>query len=297
MRIHCGLYGFFLVILVVVLSGGCTISSKELPKVAHMDQAISKSDLRDGGVTTGGVVVATDVDLKRSVDLPEPAEPFNLLDQCRFWNGELIAAYDDQVGRWPERDFFQLCDFLSRDAVALILQAYADERLIAPEVWKEIESAGLGTRYILLARVDGDDVWRSGRFGMKQDFDFTSQQARSDGLGGVFKESQSETQEVGLRKVKIGRTVTVTLDLFDIAAGCSIAQVSARRSDEETVDSHPADDVATLATATAQVDSLGVEDGSEAETYPEFTPLLQECLEVALRGMIRSELYRKKSVF
>jgi|GEM_PF-6076435 len=200
-----------LVLLVLALAGCSSTGGKV--ETAYTEPDFSPADLREGSLAIGGVVLGDKVDIDAHAGIPAM---FSNDDQSLEWSPALAVGVMTKAPEVRLLSYAAVRDQVPAGFLANIQGTYARRGLIKPEALSRVAENLPGTHWLLLARVDasileGESVYEgsSTQGGRATRVDDNGElQTRPNETGEV-------EREVGMFGT-VGRTVTMTLDIYDL---------------------------------------------------------------------------------
>lgn len=198
------------------LLAGCAGRVETLHETPEFDRA----ELAAGGLAVGGVVLASRLATAPGADVPDGVPAADVLAQADAWSGALYGALleaDTGGTLWPWPAVRDACPDSS---LARVLASFAHGGLPHPEDLMPLAADLPQVRYLALVRIDGDET------ALREGPEAAVQQQRvRDG-----RDPHGTTRD---RDLTTRRTVTVTLDIYDLARGRSVWTAFAERHREE----------------------------------------------------------------
>ncbi len=255
------------ILLLVLVAAGCAGRVQTL----HEGEGYSRAALRAGRIAVGGVVMAARLQDDPDFVMPDGVPRGDVLAQGDAWSSALyggLLAASPQTVVWPfpvvssALEDSSLVDALQAVARGAVLHASQLQRLAAP-----LESLD----YLAVARIDGDE--QSLHEGTAGAVD--NQRAR-DGrdLHGSPRDSALKTR----------RAVTVTLDVYDLAAGRSVWTATVTRHRDELYNF--ADEAGSGRPPVVPAGQPVITADGRPLPTADFTPVLQDACNALARSLL-----------
>lgn len=185
-------------------------------ETTHESPDFARADLAAGRLAVGGVVVSSRLVADPDQDLPDGVPPGDLLAQADAWSpllySQLLAAGSD-VPTWPWSALRDACpDSVLAEALATIARG----GVLKPVQLEPVARSLSAVRYLALARIEANET------SLHQGSVAAAENQRVK--DGRDPHGSSLDQNLVTR-----REVTVTLDVYDLAAGRSVWTTTATR--------------------------------------------------------------------
>lgn len=189
-------------------------------QTVHETAGFTRTELAAGGVAVGGVVLSARLAAAPAAELPEGVPVDDVLAQADAWAGALYGALLDAGAGGTVWPWTAVRDACQDSALATVLVAFARGGLPRPDQVTALAGDLAQVRYLALARVDDE------RTELRGDPEAALRQQRiRDG-----REPHANARDNGLTT---RRTMTVTLDVYDLATGRSVWTATAERHRDE----------------------------------------------------------------
>jgi len=273
-------------VLATLILAGCTSTGGKV-ETAYTEPDFSTADLREGSLAIGGVVLGDKVEVDAHAGIPAM---FSTDDQSLEWGPALAAGVMTKAPDVTLMSYVAVRDQVPAGFLANIQGTYARRGLIKPEALTRVAENLPGTNWLLLARVDasileGESVYegKSTQGGQS----VNSGSSDQTDLGTLPHETGEVEREVGMFGT-VGRTVRMTLDIYDLRQQRSVWTGSVERHHKAPGGPRTADEDRKL-----QLDDSGatpVVAGSSLAA-PALEPVVADCCQ-DLSGSLAEETPR-----
>ncbi|MFH2052698.1 MAG: hypothetical protein ABIK96_09570 [bacterium] len=271
----------------MVICLGCSRSPTPRVDTVYRDQAIDLEELKKGGVAIGGVIVRDGVNLNCHPDLPWLSTPADNIEQSYNWS-PLFGACLEKIARDVKvMPFFRIRDLVVDDVLQAFHNRLAGGQSAPPDLLAEFRESLGGIRFLVIARIDNDNLTLTGTAGHDGPRTLPELIADDKRPGGwLFRKSETDDLDERLKQMMLQRDVTVSLFLVDLEEGRSIWEARAERAGTSFISQ---EDEALLS-GSPQGDQIpGIFNLGDIKEGPAFTPLLDQCLKDLLKWMIQIE--------
>lgn len=221
-----------ILLLAFLALGGCADPAPEVRFQSAEDVLFGLPDER---IAIGGLVVREGV----ATDDAAPQKPYDdedVLAVADRWTGILetsLSLVAPGLERWS---WTAVSDQADPDLLRRALTVHRRGGLLRADLLTPLAGELPGCRYLLLARVDGNDVQMSNNDGFAE----TSREGHA-GLGRTSV-SGGEPGAASRGSYSLRRTITLTMDLYDMISGRSVWSASVERSERELLTAEGGDD-------------------------------------------------------
>jgi len=208
-----------LILLAALAAAGCAGKVETI----HTSAGFAPADLAADRLGLGGVVLGARLASDPAAATPEDVPAADPFAQSEAWapvlyRQLLVRARDVTVWPWPS-----VRDACGDSALAPVLATFGRAGVLRPEQLAALGADLDGLRYLAFARVDADDL--------------SLEDMRSGSVANPQVRDNRDPHASNLSAaVKTRRTVTVTLDVYDLAQGVSVWTTTARRHRDELFD-------------------------------------------------------------
>lgn len=218
---RCPQSGGFRAVVVLVaaatLAGCSTTVTSDGPRYSDAEYPNGKELV--GRVAVGGVVLREGVRIHHSEELPEAG--LDLPGQADTWAPILEAAIHDRWGSPLAMPYWRFADEVAAKNLDRLLALYAAGRRLPEDLLATLVVPD-GPRYLLMVRVEGDEVDMDSITRMKDSIPLTLQNGSSRGSTWDVPDASGGT-ETG--PYGVCRTVRVTADLYDLQEARSLRTI------------------------------------------------------------------------
>ena len=246
----------------------------------YRSEQITLQQLQDGGIALGGVVIRQGTTVHRYPDLPSRQTSFDHADQTKFWSFNCEREFAENVSDVILTPFFRFDEFIEDDLLTSIRAEYAHGGNISPALLESVHAAGSGVRYLIMVRVEYDDISRD------IDTAWFIPPDNSGGLGKVSGSSYDPTLVNQTQRPTIRRVVGLTMGMFDLESARCVWEAGIVKEANHGVDPATLDDYSGIRTeriATGQV--VIVEE--EIPNAPTFNSVMNKCLDAIYSDMFK----------
>ena len=263
-------------------------SSGPGPQVAesHRDEGIAREMLREGGVVIGGVVVNPESDVNGSEMLPAAKGSGALRKQSSELSALLFERLLNQAGDVVVRSFNWFDDNIEDAILFDFLDDVSAGRSPDQTFWQAARQSRVGVRYILVARMELDEVGFRGLFHDSDNFAKMYAEMHNDGLGRVSRHVDESDRIYARFREKIARVMVVSMELFDIETGRSVWRAAGANAEQTTASEAAKAAAANLHIVEADEDSVRIRADDISPYAPLFTDVLADCLDALLTRML-----------
>jgi hypothetical protein len=262
----------------LLLTAGCSPQFQPSVEKVYAPRQFTGSELRDGGVAVGCCILAHGVELYPTPDLPDIGSGFDHFAQSYLWSLLLDGVWAQRLPETPVLPFSVFEDRVPPADLTRALNQFAELRTPEPAVIQALAAARPGPRYLLLARVDGDELG----------YDSTNQMGNyppEGGLGRISDLGREDRQPARPLNPEVYRVVTVTMEMLDLEKARSVWEGKVQREDRQRVEPNiPADDARFRVEKQGEDQVVFARDEALPDS-PAFAELLRRCLE-ALVGQL-----------
>ncbi len=265
--------------LLTLLLAGCSTSLPPQVETVYKEGPLKGRDFIDGGVVLGGVVLAEGAELNLFPDLPAELERADYLQQSFYWSPRVVNALRRLDPDLTVLPFAQFHVTVSRDLGLRLLERHAQRLSPSPSLWKEVNRFHLTARYLLLARIERDELE------LDSTPSTTNLGPQTDELGRRSDERPYNNDRQRPVNPAIIRHVDLNLELFDLQSGLSVWEAWVSRSGQKRIQAHsPGSDVQ-FEVVEKTDGTVVVKPTARIEDAPPFAPILEKCLDVLLRQL------------
>lgn len=270
--------GFGLLLFSISLLGlvGCSPVIQPSVERVYTERQFSEKELRQAGVAVGGFVLADNVQLNATNDLPDLDAQFDHHAQSFLWGLLLDSVWSSRLNEIPLVPFTVLQNRLDVKLLGRLLARSAELRRPDPAMLREVRQADPGVRYLLLARVDGDRL----------EYVTTTTSVLNPAEGGLGRHEVEPTSPLG---PEVRRVATVTLEMLDLKAERSVWEGRVQREARKRVPPHSPSEDAKFEIQKEDGDKVKFVRDEDLPDSPELAPLLEKCLAALFDQMIEKK--------
>jgi hypothetical protein len=261
---------------------GCSSRLPPGVETVYKEGELDAGKFIEGGVVLAGVVVAEGVELNLFPDLPAELEHSDHLKQAYYWNPQVVRALRGAHADLRVVPFSQLRVTLAEKTVLRLLERHAQRSHPRPGFWNELRHVEIPVRYLLLARIERDELELDSTKAMNH------LGPQKDALGRVPDEKPyGNDLKPGLNPV-ILRHVELNLELYDIKTGRSVWEAWVKRLGEKRIEAHTPQSGVKFKVVDRPDGTQAIRATDRIEDAPPFAPVLDDCLEVLIAQLLRA---------
>ena len=279
-----------LILASLSLMAGCAIpfstgntDSVPLPPIEKTfnPESVSLQDFQEGGIALGGIVIRQGVTVYRYPDLPAPGKRFEHFDQTEFWSSNSEREFAENVSSISLTPFYRFNDFIEDDLLASIWVKYAQGGCLHPEILNSVHSAGPGVRFLLLFRVEHDDISHD------IDTSWSMYQNPGTGLGKVSGGGHDPDQVNKSNHPTIKRVVGLTMSVYDLDSALCVWESGVFDDVSQSIDPQALNDYAGYQAQQIETGQVVVAEEKELPDAPAFNRVMDKCLDTLYTDLIR----------
>jgi len=275
----------FLILLdgcAIPFSTGNTDSAPPPPIVKTFNaNTVSFQDFQEGGVALGGVVIRQGVAVYRYPDLPTPGKKFDHYDQTEFWSSNCEREFAENVSNLSLTPFFRFNDFIEDDLLASVWAKYAQGGFLQPEILNSVHSAGSEIRFMILFRVEHDDIFHEINTAWSM-----FQNSQGD-LGKVSGGGHDPDQVNKSNHPTIKRVVGVTMSVYDLETALCVWEAGVVDDVTESIDPENLNDFVGYQAKQIETGQVVVVEEEEFPEAPAFNRVMDKCLDTLYTDLKR----------
>ncbi len=280
----------FILLALLTLLAGCAMpfgGSDSNPAPVSLARSfdanqVTRQQFRDKGVSIGGIVIRQGVTVHRYPDLPPLTERFDHYDQTEFWSIECERILAQKDSKLPVTPFFQFDDFVEDDLLNSMWDQYAQGGTIHGDLLNSVRAAQPGIQYVVMIRVDFDDVSR--------DINTSALMTQNDtgGLGKVRGVEHDPNQTLNSLHPTIKRVVGTTVTLYDLESARCIWEAGVVHDVSDSIDTKTMDDYSGFKAKQLETGRVVIEEQEEHLNAPAFSRVLDKCLNSLFSDMLKN---------
>jgi hypothetical protein len=280
---------FLIILASLSLVSGCAVpfstGPTEVPrppidKNSHAN-IISFQDFQEKGVALSGIVIRQGVDIHRYPDLPAPGERFDHCDQTEFWSSNCEREFADNISSLDLTPFQKFDDFIEDDLLTAIWARHAQGGHLDPELLNAVHSAGPGVRFLLLIRVEYDDISHD------INTSYSMHQNSAAGLGRVSAGGHDPDQVNKSSRPTIKRVVGLTMSIYDLELAICAWESGVYEDVSQKVDPQTLNDFEGYQAKKIETGEVMVVEEEQFPDSPAFNWVMDKCLDKLYTDMIR----------
>jgi len=244
-------------------------------------ESVSLQDFQEGGIALGGIVIRQGVTVYRYPDLPAPGKRFEHFDQTEFWSSNSEREFAENVSSISLTPFYRFNDFIEDDLLASIWVKYAQGGCLHPEILNSVHSAGPGVRFLLLFRVEHDDISHD------IDTSWSMYQNPGTGLGKVSGGGHDPDQVNKSNHPTIKRVVGLTMSVYDLDSALCVWESGVFDDVSQSIDPQALNDYAGYQAQQIETGQVVVAEEKELPDAPAFNRVMDKCLDTLYTDLIR----------
>jgi hypothetical protein len=274
--------GLALLVLLVGCAKPAFFEKESQPEYYKKDYKSHDLDLKDfeaGGVASAGIVVRDGVEIARTPDLPPENRVFDHAVQVETFSPTLEWKFAERFRKPAIVKFHDLDDFVPDDLLEAIWNKMALGGYLAPEILEAIHATEPGVRYLLLGRVEQDQVStdiNTAIFMGQQQYGGVAQDS-----GAIYNSSAANNS----RPPTIQRKVGFVLALFDLETARCIWEDRHMVELHETTDPDSITKMGDYEVREKQGGEYSIEEIEDLSGAPTFTEALENGMGKLLKEM------------
>ena len=247
----------------------------------YRSEQITLQQLQDEGIALGGVVIRQGTTVHRYPDLPSRKTRFGHADQTEFWSFNCEREFAENVSDVTLTPFFLFEEFIEGDLMTSIWAEYAYGGNISPALLESVHAAGSGVRYLIMVRVEYDDISRD------IDTAWFIPPDNSGGLGKIYGSSYDPTLVNESQRPTIRRVVGLTMGMFDLESARCVWEAGIVKEANHGVDPATLVDYSGIRTERTATGQVVIVEEDRIPDAPAFNSVMDKCLDAIYRDMFK----------